>query len=753
MEKSGTEDLFDSKDGEAQEERNNSNTLAMPNILTSLNAQTTDTLCPMKNAVTVRGKGKVYGGGRGRGRGAKRRGNSRSSEPADMKKGHDSVTARVLSASRNKINELRNKVEEMKIQIRDLEQENKLYKRMQFRQEKAIKQIEEKENDLPSILEKHNNEIRSLREQNRKLKEKFDKSDRYLRDAEDELERVKKKMNKYKEMCEEKELMQRDELSRKLTKAELDVEEKDMKIKELTRHLEALKKNHRHELGIEVARQKDMKKQLDELSEKNLQLENQLKDKERALEMKNIYSNRPTHSSMDNSPDNSPSRKPKKKATSLTELTPRDKAKFYAEKRRAEVMKQKELKAEQERKKRKQWEEEMKEKDATSPSEESYYNPDREVEEDKSRREEEDKKWRDRENREKQEKEELERKKKELEKRQLHENNKKKEEKERKEREENERKDKEEKERRKQEEKSRLAKEEQERQRLEKEKREAEKAEQERKLQMEKERLENDPMLIEERRKKDELLRKLNSMNEQSNDPFTPASPVMKPKDNFQNGSGLSSPTKRGDPKEYSFTKPINNLHKGKPAHEDVSVPYLQHQKRRPSNDSAGYQPSFGPPKIGGNTKTKQPSLFDDDDSPFKPVSTSNSTTKADKKSTNLLENLFGPQATATKTSKHTDDPFLLSDSPNNKVEKTSSNTTFPWDAPPKNSKSNKSVFESEKKTALYGGGAAIVDDDVASTNKVLPKRQRQQNVNTFSSKPSVTAVSNFDDEIEEVVL
>lgn len=70
-----------------------------------------------------------------------------------------------------------------------------------------------------------------MREQNRKLKEKFDKSDRYLRDAEDELERVKKKMNKYKEMCEEKELMQRDELSRKLTKAELDVEEKETKIK------------------------------------------------------------------------------------------------------------------------------------------------------------------------------------------------------------------------------------------------------------------------------------------------------------------------------------------------------------------------------------------------------------------------------------------------------------------------------------------------------------------------------------------
>ncbi|KAH9503652.1 hypothetical protein Btru_067066 [Bulinus truncatus] len=180
-----------------------------------------------------RGRGRGAGASnRSRGRLTKRgRGNSRNSEPVDMKKGHDSVTARVLSASRNKINELRNKVEELRIQIKDLEQENRLYKKLQFRQEKAIRVIEEKENDLPSILDKHNNEVRSLREQNRKLKEKYDKTDRYLRDAEDELERVKKKMNKYKEMCEQKELRERDELTRKLTTAELDIEEKMSKIK------------------------------------------------------------------------------------------------------------------------------------------------------------------------------------------------------------------------------------------------------------------------------------------------------------------------------------------------------------------------------------------------------------------------------------------------------------------------------------------------------------------------------------------
>ncbi|CAL1540298.1 unnamed protein product [Lymnaea stagnalis] len=739
-----------------------------------------------------RGKGRGAGGGaRGRGRGTKRgRGSSRASEPGDMRKSHDTITARVLSASRNRINELRNKVEELRIQIKDLEQENRLYKKMQFRQEKAIRVIEEKENDLPSILDKHNNEVRALREQNRKMKEKYDKSDRYLRDAEDELERVKKKMNKYKEMCEQKELMERDELTRKLTKAELDLEEKEAKIRELQRHVETLKKNHRHELGIEAARQKDMKKQVEELTEKNSQLESLLKDKEKALEHKNIYSRPPR--SRDDSPDESPNRKPKKKTSSMTELTPRDKAKFYADKRREELQKQKEIKAEQERKKRRLWEDEKKEekkekeKNYSSPPEFSFNTVDKDIEEreENSRQEKEEKLWRDRENREKQAKEEIERKRHDLEKRQNQENKLKREreEKDQHEREDRERGEKEEKEQRDREEKLRKEKErkereEWEREKKDREKKEAEKAELERKAQLEREKLENDPIYLEERRKKDELLRKLNAMDGVGSgepDPFKPTSPSKKSKESSRAGGfgdGMDSPSKRSDPKEYSFTKPINNLHQGKPAHEDVSVPYLerQRQKRQVSNDSlgAGYQPSFGPPKVGNGIKNnnKPKSIFDDDDAlAFKPVtdhSSSKSTTKTDKQSTNLLENLFGPQAATNKkaTNKKADeDSFFLTDhslSPGEKRGGTSSNTvtTFPWDSTTSNTKGNKSNNESERGTTLFGGGAALVDDDVSAPNKVLPRRQRQANINTFTAKPTVNAVSSFDDEIEEVVI
>ncbi|GFR57437.1 lebercilin, partial [Elysia marginata] len=220
-----------------------------------------------------RGRGQLQGRRRG---GLRGRGNSRNSEPADMRR-LDNVTTRVMSASRNKINELRNKVEELRLKMKDLEQENKLYKKLQYRQEKAIRTFEDKENDLPNIIDKHNNEVRSLKEQNRRLKEKHDKTDRYLRDAEDELERVKKKMIKYKKMCDEKELPEREELARKVTKAELDMEEKDVRIKELQRHIESLKKNHRHELGIEAARQRELKRQLEEAADRTASLENVVK--------------------------------------------------------------------------------------------------------------------------------------------------------------------------------------------------------------------------------------------------------------------------------------------------------------------------------------------------------------------------------------------------------------------------------------------------------------------------------------------
>ncbi|XP_050391771.1 lebercilin [Patella vulgata] len=207
---------------------------------------------------------KTRGRGRGRGRGR----TSQSMKQDVHRSGNSSVAMRMMSASRIKQNEFRNQLEEQKAQIQQLLSENKTLKKMQFRHEKALGKFEEKESELPQLLTKHSNEVRALREQNRRMKEKYEKADRYLRDAEDDLDVYKVRLKKYKKLCESKGLPERDELNRKLQQAEIDLEEKDSKIKELERHIEKLNKNHRHELGIEMAHHRETKKHLREMEDK-----------------------------------------------------------------------------------------------------------------------------------------------------------------------------------------------------------------------------------------------------------------------------------------------------------------------------------------------------------------------------------------------------------------------------------------------------------------------------------------------------
>lgn len=301
----------------------------------SLN-RTRKTTAPRKDDSRVRG--------RGRGRGKQR-------STSQVTPRVDPVVQRVLSARKLRINELRNNMEDLLKQIEDMKEENKLLKKTQYRQEKALNRFEDRESDLPQIMQKHSNETRAMREQLKKTKEKYERTDRYLRDAEDELEKVKSKMKKYKKLVDENDLLERDELQTKVKKAEIDIEEKEVKIKDLERHVNNLSKNHRHELGIEMARTRDAKKQMDVLREENERLERQLKEKMKELEMKNIYANRmskPGSRMMPNSYSGTPMRQPspnsprRRRPPSVHDLNPREKVKLYEERRKEEERKQRE---------------------------------------------------------------------------------------------------------------------------------------------------------------------------------------------------------------------------------------------------------------------------------------------------------------------------------------------------------------------------------------------------------------------------
>lgn len=179
--------------------------------------------------LTVYGASKPRGGGRGRG--GRRTGIRTASTQAASPGRGDESTRRVLSARRNKVNELKNQVEDLQRQLAAAQAENKTLRREQHLRDRAIKKYESDENNVANMVSAHNAEVRSLREQLRKAKEKQSKTERHLLDAEDELERGKKNTARLKALVEEKKLGERDELARKLTKAEADFEDTERKLK------------------------------------------------------------------------------------------------------------------------------------------------------------------------------------------------------------------------------------------------------------------------------------------------------------------------------------------------------------------------------------------------------------------------------------------------------------------------------------------------------------------------------------------
>lgn len=423
------------------------------------------------------------------------------------------------------------------------------------------------------------------------------------------------------------------------------------------------------------------------------------------------------------------------------------------------------------------WEEEEREKDADQGPHFSFSSARQDSDSDFWRRQEEEyKKRRDDANREKQRQEESDRQEARDQDRFRQERDKIKRDMEERERAERERREADERERR---ERERREQEERERERRENEARENErrardKEEQERKAREdqerrereERERLDNDPRIAEERRRKDELLRRLQALDTQSNDPFAPASskpanksakaggdaddPVKRSRDPFVFSRSDSAESARSSKKDYTFTRTVENMHQGKPSHDDVSVPYLERQKRaRNAKEDAeigGYQPSFV--GSGKSASQKKPlSLFDDDKKPE-----AQSSGKQEKKS-KLMSDLFGPQVgskTSAKATTESEDFFLTNKKPT--PSPTKRTTGFPWE-----DKSPTKVGDSSRRegSTLFGGGAALVDDEPntgGNSAMLLPRRPRQS-ANAFPNKLSVTAVDNLDDSLEEVIL
>lgn len=216
---------------------------------------------------------------------------SRSKEPSPQKD-LDLVTKRMLSARLLKINELHNALTELQQRTKDLQKENRILKQLQIRQEKALHRYDDTESEISQLIVRHSNEIHVLRERLRRTQERERAAERRLKDSEEQLQRSQATVTKLKKLVHQKDLGQRDELSRKLDEERGLRQEAERKIKELERSLELSTSSFHRQIVAEkkktASSQEEARTQQEELERLTIKL----KEKERELDAKNIYANR-----------------------------------------------------------------------------------------------------------------------------------------------------------------------------------------------------------------------------------------------------------------------------------------------------------------------------------------------------------------------------------------------------------------------------------------------------------------------------
>ncbi|KAM4866325.1 lebercilin [Thomomys bottae] len=243
------------------------------------------------------------------------RSHSLNREP--LRKDRDLVTKRVLSARLLKITELQNEVCELQVKLAELLKENKALKRLQYRQEKALNKFEDAENEIAQLILRHNNEITVLKERLRKSQEKERATEKRVKDTEGELLRTKFSLQKLKKISEARHLPERDDLAKKLVSAELKLDDTDRRIKELSKNLELSTNSFQRQLIAERRRAYEAHDENRVLQKELQRLHHKLKEKERELDIKNIYSNRLPKSS----PKKEKEVAPKKNAACQSDFT------------------------------------------------------------------------------------------------------------------------------------------------------------------------------------------------------------------------------------------------------------------------------------------------------------------------------------------------------------------------------------------------------------------------------------------------
>ncbi|XP_062938996.1 lebercilin-like protein [Cynocephalus volans] len=206
----------------------------------------------------------------------------------------DAMAHRILSARLHKIKELKNQLADIHRKLETIIIENQFLKQLQLRHLKAIGKYENSQNNLPQIMVKHQNEVKSLKQLLRKSQERERTVSRKLRETDNKLLKTKDALQALQKLSEDKNLAEREELTHRLSVLMTKMEENDKKIQvcSLEKQLRLNSRAFSRQLAVENGKTLAAQTATKTLQVEVKCLQQKLKEKDRELEIKNIYANR-----------------------------------------------------------------------------------------------------------------------------------------------------------------------------------------------------------------------------------------------------------------------------------------------------------------------------------------------------------------------------------------------------------------------------------------------------------------------------
>lgn len=201
----------------------------------------------------------------------------------------DSIASHMLIAKQQELNDLQNDLFHAKQRLANAEKENKLLKTLQRRQDKAIRKFETAENDIPRLISRNFEDQRVLKTRLRRTQETKRELETKLNENSEEMLKMEGVLRRLKRMVYDKNLGERSELSKQLNDAENNFTRAERRIKELDRKLELSINNCTRQLNTERQKHKETRERLELLHQEYLDTDAKLKEKERALNVSNIY--------------------------------------------------------------------------------------------------------------------------------------------------------------------------------------------------------------------------------------------------------------------------------------------------------------------------------------------------------------------------------------------------------------------------------------------------------------------------------